>query len=267
MSTYAIGDVQGCFSALQRVLEKIQFDPNKDFLWFVGDLVNRGPESLTTLRFIKNLGTAAISVLGNHDLHLIAVAAGHKKLRSDDTLHDILSAPDRDELIAWLKSLPLVYRKNNYLMVHAGLLPQWSVEKAEVLAKEVEVALRGDQSNEFIANMYGNKPDRWDDNLIGWERLRVIINAMTRLRFCSPEGVIDFDHKGEAEKAPPGFLPWFEIENRKSQDTVVIVGHWSALGLRVQKNLLALDSGCVWGASLSCVRLEDKQIFQIACKG
>jgi bis(5'-nucleosyl)-tetraphosphatase (symmetrical) len=266
MSTYAIGDVQGCFTELQQLLEKIKFNCDKDRLWFVGDLVNRGPDSLETLRFVKDLGASAVTVLGNHDLHLIIVAAGHGKMRDDDTLQKILTSSDRDELIEWLKSLPLVYAEENYLMVHAGLLPQWTIKKAVTLAHEVQTALQGKQSDEFIASMYGNKPDHWSDDLVGFDRLRVIVNAMTRMRFCRPDGSIDLKYKGEVEKAPPDYLPWFDVPSRKSRDAVIICGHWSALGLLVRQNLLALDSGCLWGGSLSCIRLEDKQVFQVPCQ-
>ncbi len=265
MATYAIGDIQGCFEALQRLLEKTGFDRNRDRLWLVGDLVNRGPQSLEVLRFVKSLGSAAITVLGNHDLHLIMLAEGSSKLRDDDTLGPILAAPDRDELLAWLRAQPLMHVESDFAMVHAGLLPQWTVAKARVLAGEVEAALRASDYRNFLAHMWGSEPAAWRDDLSGWARLRVIVNAMTRMRFCSPDGVMEFRTKGELASAPPGYLPWFEAPQRESAGQVLITGHWSALGLTITPNLLTLDSGCLWGGHLSAVRLEDRAVFQVDC--
>jgi len=265
MGTYAIGDVQGCFEELTALLEAIGFDRNTDRLWFVGDLVNRGPASLATLRFVRDLGERARATLGNHDLHLLALAQGFVKGRGDDTLGDVLAAPDRDSLLEWLRHRPMLHVEANYVLVHAGLLPQWDIVTAKALAGEVEAELRGPRHREFLAQLYGSRPDRWSEGLSGFERLRVIVNAMTRLRFCTPEGVMEFSTKGETARAPPGYCPWFEIAGRKSADLTVICGHWSALGLRIAPNLLALDSGCVWGGKLSAIRLEDRRLYQVPC--
>lgn len=265
MAVYAVGDVQGCFGELQTLLAAVGFDRRKDGLWFVGDLVNRGPQSLAVLRFVKELGDAAVTVLGNHDLHLITLAAGLAKPREDDTLDEVLAAPDRDELIDWLRGLPLIHVEGGHILVHAGLLPQWDAARAQALAREVESALRGPRHREFLAALYGGMPDRWDDGLRGVDRLRVIVNAMTRMRFCTPEGVMEFHSKGEATSAPPGFLPWFDVPGRRSADHTVVCGHWSALGLRIAPGLLALDSGCVWGGRLSAVRLEARALTQVPC--
>jgi bis(5'-nucleosyl)-tetraphosphatase (symmetrical) len=265
VATYAIGDVQGCFGELQALLAAIRFDRRNDRLWFVGDLVNRGPKSLAVLRFVKELGDAAVTVLGNHDLHLITFAAGLAKPRADDTLDEVLTAPDRDALVDWLRGLPMIHVEGEYVLVHAGLLPQWDVGKAQALGREVEAALRGPRHREFLASLYGGMPDRWDERLRGADRLRVIVNAMTRLRFCTPEGVMEFHSKGDATSAPPGYLPWFDVPGRKSASHTAVCGHWSALGLRMTPNLLALDSGCVWGGRLSAVRLEGRALTQVPC--
>ena len=265
MATYAIGDLQGCFEPLQELLAEIGFRESEDRLWFVGDLVNRGPQSLEILRFVKALGTRAVSVLGNHDLHLLMVADGRVKPHRKDTLGPILDAPDRDALLTWLRGLPLMHAEGEYAMVHAGLLPSWDPGKALDLAREAEHALQGSDWRALMAQMYGNQPDRWDDSLSGYERLRVIINAMTRLRICTPDGRMEFGHKGGLEDIPQGYLPWFTVPGRRSANATVICGHWSALGLRAEKNLLALDSGCLWGRCLSAVRLEDRRIVQVSC--
>lgn len=265
MATYAIGDVQGCFEELQRLLAATGYDRRRDRLWLVGDLVNRGPQSLEVLRFVRSLGEAAITVLGNHDLHLIMLAAGCSRRRADDTLDAVLAAPDSEELLAWLRSRPLLHVEGDYAMVHAGLLPQWSVKKARKLAAEVERALTADDFESMLSHLWGSEPAAWSDELAGWERLRVIVNVMTRMRFCSSVGVMEFKTKGEATDAPPGFLPWFAVPGRRSADHVLVTGHWSALGLRLEANLLALDSGCYWGQQLSALRLEDRQLFQVDC--
>ncbi len=215
---------------------------------------------------IRAMATYAIGdVQGSFDLHLLALAQGSVKAREDDTLGDVIAAPDRDGLLDWLRHRPLVHVAANYALVHAGLLPQWDVATAKALAGEVETELRGPRHREFLAQLYGSRPDRWDDKLRGIDRLRVIVNAMTRLRFCTPEGVMEFHTKGETAKAPAGYLPWFEVPGRKSADHTLICGHWSALGLRIAPNLLALDSGCVWGGNLSAVRLEDRRLYQVPC--
>jgi bis(5'-nucleosyl)-tetraphosphatase (symmetrical) len=265
MATYAIGDVQGCFEELTALLGTIGFDRNRDRLWFVGDLVNRGPASLATLRFVRDLGERALTMLGNHDLHLLAVAHGFAKLRADDTLAEVIAAPDRDSLLEWLRHRPMLHVETNHVLVHAGLLPQWEISKAKALAEEVEAELRGHRYLEFLSHLYGSRPDRWSEGLRGMERLRVIVNAMTRLRFCTAEGVMEFSSKGESEASPPGYFPWFEIPGRKSANHTVICGHWSALGLRIAPNLIALDSGCVWGGALSAIRLEDRRVYQVPC--
>ncbi len=265
MATYAIGDLQGCFDSLQELLGEIGFRETDDRLWFVGDLVNRGPQSLEILRFVKSLGDRAISVLGNHDLHLLMIADRRIKAHRKDTLGAILDAPDREELLTWLRELPLMHADGEYAMVHAGLLPSWNVAKALDLARETETILRGSDWRGLMAQMYGNQPDRWDDTLSGYERARVIINAMTRLRVCTADGRMEFSHKGRIEDIPPGYMPWFTVPGRKSANTTIICGHWSAIGLLIEKNLMALDSGCLWGRRLSAVRLEDRRIFQVSC--
>jgi len=266
MSTYAIGDIQGCQDSLLRLLDVCSFDPASDRLWLVGDLVNRGPHSLETLRFVRSLGDAAITVLGNHDLYLLMVAEGVEKRRGkDDTLDDILKAPDRNELLDWLRRQPLCHVDQGFCLVHAGLLPEWSVAQARLLAAEVEALLRGDSYREALARMWGSEPAQWSDDLPAWDRMRVTVNAMTRMRFCSPAGVMEFKTKGEVKNAPKGYLPWFDVPGRKSADHVLVTGHWSALGLKVKPKLLALDSGCLWGGHLTAVRLEDRQVFQVDC--
>jgi bis(5'-nucleosyl)-tetraphosphatase (symmetrical) len=265
MAIYAVGDVQGCHEELARLLDDIRFDNAVDKLWLVGDLVNRGPGSLEVLRLVKSLGDSAITVLGNHDLHLLAVAEGVAELNRHDTLDEILNAPDRDELLNWLRNQRLLHAQDGYVLVHAGLLPQWSVPQAEYLAREVETALRGGDYATFLSRMYGNLPDHWNDNLSGYNRLRVIVNAFTRMRICTKEGEMEFKFKGEVENIPAGFQPWFEISNRASRDAIVIVGHWSALGLLLRENVIALDTGCLWGGPMSAIRLEDRQLFQVSC--
>jgi len=267
MATYAIGDIQGCFDSLRRLLERIRFDPAQDRLWLVGDLVNRGPHSLETLRFVRGLGDAAVTVLGNHDLHLLMLAAGHSRTRADDTLDAVLAAPDRDELLAWLCRQPLMHVENGFALVHAGLLPQWTVARARELAAEVETALRGEDRDAFLANMWGSEPAAWRDGLDGWPRLRVIVNAMTRMRFCTPAGEMEFRSKGKAAAPPPGYVPWFAVPGRRSAGHTLVTGHWSALGLRIEPDLLALDSGCLWGGHLTAARLPDRAVYQVECAG
>ncbi|HTJ97641.1 MAG TPA: symmetrical bis(5'-nucleosyl)-tetraphosphatase [Rhodocyclaceae bacterium] len=264
MATYAIGDIQGCYAELCDLLEKIAFNPAHDRLWLVGDLVNRGPASLETLRYIKGLGDRATVVLGNHDLHLIMRAEGFGRDSKQDTIAPILAAPDRDELTTWLRHCPLFHVEGEFAMVHAGVLPQWSIEKAQALATEVSTMLSKKKKYvDFLANMWGSQPAGWDDHLEDWPRLRVIVNAMTRMRFCSPDGVMEFCSKGSPNEPPAGYLPWFAIPDRASLTHTMVCGHWSALGLRVEDKLLALDSGCLWGGQLTAVRLEDRHVFQV----
>lgn len=265
MATYAIGDLQGCFDSLQALLGECGFSSARDQLWFVGDLVNRGPQSLEVLRFVSSLGDRAVTVFGNHDLHLLMVAEGCATAHRSDTLQEILAAPDRDELLSWLRGRKMIHSEGEFTMVHAGLLPSWTVQKALGLGAEVEKALRGRGYRKLMASMYGNQPDSWDESLSGYERLRVIINAMTRMRVCTPDGRMELKHKGGVEDVPSGYLPWFAAPDRRSADTTVICGHWSALGLLEEPNLLALDTGCLWGRRLSAVRLEDRRIFQVRC--
>jgi bis(5'-nucleosyl)-tetraphosphatase (symmetrical) len=265
MATYAIGDIQGCFEQLERLLSKIDFKPARDRLWFVGDLVNRGAASLDVLRFVRSLRDRAVVVLGNHDLHLLCVAEGFAKKHRSDTLDEVLSAPDRDALLDWLRHRSMMHAAAGYTMVHAGLLPQWSIEQALSLAREVEHALRATTYREFLAEMYGNEPRAWREDLRGYDRLRVITNAMTRLRVCTPEGEMEFAHKGELNDAPAGFVPWYTVSQRRSRGAPILCGHWSALGLKLEGDLLALDTGCLWGRALTAVRLEDRALFQVSC--
>ena len=263
MSTYAIGDLQGCFLTLQALLAKIKFDANSDRLWFVGDLVNRGAGSLACLRFVKALGDRAVVVLGNHDLHLLAIAEGVAKTKTLDTLDDILHAPDREVLLAWLRAQKLLHVESKFAMVHAGLLPQWNWDQSLALACEVEEALRGDHCRHFLESMYGNHPDEWRDDLKGDQRLRVILNAMTRMRAISHDGRMDLKFKGSLADMPSGLQPWFTAKNARGAATTLVAGHWSALGLHVTPNFIGLDSGCVWGRELTAIRLEDRAIFQM----
>lgn len=263
MATYAIGDVQGCFDELHQLLEKFSYKKSQDRLWFVGDLVNRGPKSLEVVRFVKDLGDRAIVVLGNHDLHLVAQHEGFERPRKDDTFRDVLDAPDARDLVAWLRQRPMMHAESSYAMVHAGLLPQWSIDQALSLGKEVEHVLAAPTYREFLANMYGSKPERWDDALTGWDRLRVIVNAMTRMRFCDREGRMDLQGKGTEPRN--GYLRWYET--RQQDERTIIFGHWSQLGLVLQNKLLGLDSGCVWGGALSALRLEDRTLYEVSCRG
>jgi bis(5'-nucleosyl)-tetraphosphatase (symmetrical) len=221
---------------------------------------------LEVLRFARELGDRCITVLGNHDLHLLAVSEGMAKTRADDTLEPVLSAPDRAELLDWLRSRPLLHRDGEHVLVHAGLLPQWDIDKAATLAGEVEKQLRSPQYRQFLSKLYGSKPDRWSEHLEGTDRLRVIVNAMTRLRFCSANGAMEFKSKGEIHHAPPGYMPWFETRSRYPSEATIVCGHWSALGLKLTDKLLAIDSGCVWGGKLTAVRLDDRRVYQVPCR-
>ena len=263
MSTYAIGDIQGCCAEFRELLGHIGFDRGRDRLWLVGDMVNRGPDSLGVLRLVRGLGDSAVTVLGNHELHLLAVACGVQKERRGDTLAGLIAAPDAGELLDWLRQQPLLHHEQGRVLVHAGLLPEWDLALAQSLAGEVETQLRSPGYCGFLAGLYGNQPDRWTPGLQGMDRWRLTVNAMTRLRFVSDEGVMDFDAKGEVDDAPPGFRPWFELPHRLSADPLIVFGHWSALGLRVTPAIAALDTGCVWGGKLTALRLEDGKVFQV----
>jgi bis(5'-nucleosyl)-tetraphosphatase (symmetrical) len=265
MSTYAIGDIQGCYDEFLELLARISFNPAKDTVWLVGDLVSRGPKSLETLRHVRSLGDAAITVLGNHDLNLLAVAAGVRKPHRSDAVEDVLGAPDRDELMAWLRTRKMMHTDGDYAMVHAGLLPQWSVSRARELAEEVEAALTGPSHVEFLTRMYGNSPTRWDESLTGYDRLRVIVNAMTRLRLCDLDGNMELNHKTGPEGGPAGYMPWFEVPARASAGAAIVFGHWAALGLKLTNDVLAIDTGCVWGRSLTAIRLDDRRLYQCDC--
>ncbi len=265
MPTYAIGDIQGCHDSLLQLLDAIRFDAAADRLWFVGDLVNRGPDSLAVLRFIKSLGDAARCVLGNHDLHLLALAEGLGREHKGDTLDEVLAAPDRDELLTWLRRRRLAWREGDWLMVHAGVLPGWTPDDTMRWAAEAEAVLQGPNYRDFFAQMYGNAPVAWDAGLQGVERLRVIVNAFTRLRYCSAAGEMEFHHKGAPGTQPSGWLPWFEVPGRKSAEATCIIGHWSTLGLINRPDLIALDTGCLWGGRMTAVRLEDRQVFAVHC--
>ena len=265
MAIYAVGDIQGCFHSFQSLLKKIQFNPATDKLWLVGDLINRGSGSLEVLRWMLEHQSSIVTVLGNHDLHTLVVAEGFVSPHRSDTIQDLLEAPDANELLTWLRHQPLLHFEHGHLMVHAGLLPQWTVPKAQLLAQEVQQALCADNYREFLKHMYGNQPVQWDDALTGWDRLRVITNAMTRLRICSQDGEMEFKFKGELANRPKGYAPWFDLPNRASANIPIIFGHWSALGLHIKSNVYALDTGCLWGGALTALRLDDKSVFQVPC--
>jgi bis(5'-nucleosyl)-tetraphosphatase (symmetrical) len=259
MAIYAVGDVQGCAAELETLLGRLDFSPARDRLWFVGDLVNRGPRSLDALRLVAGLGDAAIVVLGNHDLHLLAVARGHAKLRDgDESLQPIMDAPDRETLLDWLQSRPMLHHDSSLgmTMLHAGLPPQWDIPLAQRCAAELEQALRGDRSGSLFARMYGNQPDLWRDDLDGADRLRFITNALTRLRACDAEGRLLLKLKGPPAQLPTGAMPWFRVAGRRSAQARIVCGHWSALGYLDEGGILALDTGCVWGGTLAAQRLD-----------
>ncbi|WP_423192333.1 symmetrical bis(5'-nucleosyl)-tetraphosphatase [Cupriavidus sp. H18C2] len=263
---YAIGDLQGCHPSLQALLDRVPADAG---LCFVGDLVNRGPDSLATVRTIRDMGARARSVLGNHDIHLLAVGAGVRKAGKSDTLDAILAAPDRDALLDWLRCRPLAVRIDDFLVVHAGVLPQWSAAQVMDLAAEVEDQLRGANWQGFLADVFGNAADRWHDGLRGIERHRVIVNALTRLRYCNADGVMDLKTKEGLGSAPDGFMPWFDVPGRRTADVTMVVGHWSTLGLVMRPDLMALDTGCVWGGQLTAARLSPdpagRDVIQVDC--
>lgn len=268
MATYAVGDIQGCLTHLERLLAQVNFEPGRDCLWVAGDLINRGPESLRSLRFIKEVGEHAKVVLGNHDLHLLGVVYGERKLNRKDTLSDILKAPDRDELLDWLRQQPLLHHDASlgYTMTHAGIPPIWTLTEAKEHAQEVEAALQSDNYPEFFTHMYGNEPDIWRDDLTGWARLRIIVNYFTRMRFCTADGRLDLKAKKGPESAPPDMAPWFSHPNHRCKDQRILFGHWAALeGKTDNPNVFALDTGCVWGNALTMMRLEDGELFSTSC--
>lgn len=267
MSTYAIGDIQGCMKQLKKLLKEIKFNAKKDTLWFCGDLVNRGPDSLDTLRFVKQLGNSAVVVLGNHDLHLLAIAHGTSTCRRKDTLHPILEADDRDELLSWLIQQPLVHtdKRLGYMMVHAGIPPQWAPKECLHYAKEVHLAIQGPNATQFFKHMYGNEPACWDPSLKGQERLRTITNYLTRIRFCDPQGCMELDYKGRPEDAPLGYQAWYSYRQAKQDGLSIVFGHWAALeGACPVKHIHALDTGCVWGGQLTAMNLETKQRYSVS---
>jgi len=273
MALYLIGDVQGCDSAVQRLLTEISFSPSQDTLYLLGDLVNRGPDSAAVLRRLMGYGASAQCLLGNHDLHLLAAAMGARRPSPKDTLTGVLQAPDREAMLAWLRgqrmAMLLEHQNHSYLMVHAGVLPSWTATQTIALAAEVEAMLRGPGLGDFLHQMYDNKPAAWDAGLRGAARLRLIVNALTRLRFCSAQGVMEFDAKEGLNSAPPGYMPWFDVPGRKTADVTVAFGHWSTLGWLERDDVLALDSGCVWGGFLSALKLgagsAPHELIQVKC--
>ncbi len=270
MATYAIGDVQGCFEELQRLLAAVHFDPAVDTLWFAGDLVNRGPDSLAVLRFVHSLDDRVVTVLGNHDLHLLACAWGGRKPHRHDTLAEILNAADREPLLQWLRHRPLLHHDaaRNTLLVHAGLPPQWSVHDALARAAELEQALRGGRCAEFLRDMYGNEPDKWSSDLAGNDRLRFITNSLTRMRYCTQRGRVDLKPKGPPGTQAGKLLPWYAVPGRATRGTRVLFGHWATLHLAPARtgehNVVGLDTGCVWGGQLTALRLDDGRLFCVA---
>lgn len=262
MAVYAIGDIQGCYDPLRRLLEVVQFDPAADTLWLVGDLINRGPQSVEVLRFVRNLGERAVVVLGNHDLTLLAVAAGHVKPKRKDTFHSIIDAPDCAELLFWLRQRPLLHHDPllGFTMVHAGLPPQWDLAVAQDCAAAVEATLQGTDCSAFLKLMFGSEPTRWRDDLAGYDRLRFTVNALTRMRFCTGDGKLSFTEKGAPGSQALGLIPWFAVPGRRSANLNIIFGHWAALGYYREQGIFALDSGCVWGNRLTAIRLDEAGI-------
>lgn len=274
MAVYAVGDLQGCLAPLERLLEDVRFDPAQDRLWLVGDLVNRGPDSGNCLRYVHHLGSAAVTVLGNHDLHLLATAAGLRQPRPKDTLQDVLQRPDAGELLEWLAARPLMHHDATlgWTLVHAGIPPQWDLEQARTEARAVEQVLQAPKRrDEFLARMYGNSPERWNDTLKGVERLRYTVNALTRMRFIRKDGGLDLEESGPPGSVPSRLSPWFDVRKRRMAGQPIVFGHWSALGYRRGNDWLSLDSGCVWGRDLTLVRLdpaapEERILWQQRCR-
>lgn len=264
----AFGDLQGCRNSFRELLAKAAPTPDTP-LWFAGDMINRGPDSLETLRDVIALGDRAVAVLGNHDLHLLSVSAGIRKAKKGDTIDEILNAPDSADLLHWVRHCPIAHYADGMLMVHAGVLPQWDVDLTLELAHDLEKALRRDSWKETLAGLYGNEPNRWSKDLKGIERLRITCSAFTRMRFCNRDGVMDFSASGGLDSAPAGYMPWFDVPERKTSDCTVVFGHWAGLGLTLRENLIGLDSGCVWGNQLSAVSLEAdparRTLTQVQC--
>lgn len=265
MTTYAIGDIQGCYHSFMRLLSAIDFDTKRDTLWLVGDIVNRGTGSLDVLRWCYANRDCIKMVLGNHDLHTIAAAHGIKKLHRSDTIQEILAAEDCDELLTWLRQQPLLYAEGDYVMVHAGILPAWTLAEAQAYAQEVEAVLKSDTYLTFLTEMYGNKPRKWDASLTGIKRLRFITNVFTRMRVCDADGGLDYGFKGELKDIPAPQQPWFAVSDRKTAEQNIFFGHWSALGLHQKAHLYALDTGCLWGRELTAMCLETKAVTQVTC--
>lgn len=267
MATYVIGDIQGCFDELQQLLALVEFNRQQDYLWFCGDLVNRGPKSLEVLRFVRDLGDRAITALGNHDLHLLAYYYLQKPIKKSHSLYPLFQAEDLKSLIKWLRQQPVAHYdpQHNALLVHAGLVPQWDLATALNCADELHQVLRNKGIKKFFSHMYGDTPDIWSDQLVGWERLRFIVNTFTRLRFCDQQGRLEMQCKTTPGSQPKGLLPWYSHPQRNSQDTKILFGHWSTLGVHSSNNTVALDSGCLWGGSLSALRLEDDRLFSLPC--
>jgi bis(5'-nucleosyl)-tetraphosphatase (symmetrical) len=264
---YLLGDLQGCGDPLARLLQEVAFSPSSDHLYVLGDLVNRGPDSLGVLQRLSALGASATCLLGNHDLHLLAVAQGVRKPHKNDTVAQVLDAPDREHWLDWLRHQKLAVQAHGWLMVHAGVLPQWDAAQTLSLAAEVEAMLQGPELATFLPQMYGNEPARWHDELQGPERLRCVINSLTRLRFCAADGTMEFVTKEGTGGSPEGYMPWFEVPGRRTEGVPVAFGHWSTLGLINRDDLLSLDTGCVWGGHLTAVRLNaaEREVIQIPC--
>lgn len=270
MAVYAVGDLQGCLDSLKQLLDEVRFDPAHDRLWLTGDLVNRGPQSLECLRFVRALGEAAITVLGNHDLHLLAVHEGVHKVRRKDTIAPIMAAPDCDELMAWLRTRPLMHHNPDagFALIHAGLPPQWDLALALACASEVESLLRGPDHGQLLRRMYGDTPDLWSEDLEGWDRARYITNCFTRLRYCAADGRLDMEHKGRPGRQPPHLMPWYEVPGRLTRGLRILFGHWSTLGLiDTGHGAIALDTGCLWGGHLTAVRIDAEALpmTQVRC--
>ena len=268
MAVFAVGDIQGCYDELRRLLDKLEFDPDRDRLWLTGDLVNRGPKSLKVLRFVRKLGDSAVTVLGNHDLHLLAAAEFPRRRRAKDTLDKVLRARDHEELLAWLRHRPMLHydKKLDYVLVHAGLSPQWDLKIARTAAGELEQALRSDRYRRYLKRMYGNYPNRWSRKLRGWDRLRYITNCFTRMRYCDRKGRLELTMSGRPSHRNRKFLPWFRVPERENKDLRIIFGHWSTLGPVKDRNVFPLDTGCVWGGSLTALRLDRKQPKRIGLR-
>ncbi|KAF3977249.1 MAG: symmetrical bis(5'-nucleosyl)-tetraphosphatase [Methylococcales symbiont of Iophon sp. n. MRB-2018] len=268
MAIYAIGDIQGCYDDLLRLLEHIKFDDQVDQLWFAGDLVNRGPKSLETLRFVKSLHNAAITVLGNHDLHLIATSFEQRKPRKKDTLSPVLQADDSDELLYWLRHQPLFHYNDDFCLLHAGLPPQWDFATTKKMALTAEAVLQGDKHLKFFRVMYGNKPHKWTAYIKGMDKIRFIVNCFTRMRYCKSNGYLDFKHNNAPGTQPSHLMPWFTVPKRKSSKMKIIFGHWSTLGYYQGHNCFAIDTGCLWGGQLTAIKLGEKvQRISIDCEG